>query len=267
MEEDEKSSELKKFIYSELAVSEILGYIMVLGLIIAAISLVFVQTSSMASDAQDVVKYRSMVQGFRKIQNVVDYTAYMNNPEKSIRILMNEGRIYIDHDNNISLEIRSNNTTQYLYESDMGVIEYAYQNYVIGFENGGVWMRELNQTSMIFEPRIFIYKKSINNETVVFVALVKIQGDDFIAGNGFVDLSVLFNSSETRIFEGGGYVNMDITSDYASAWEDYFETMRGYTNNTVLQTGLNGSTVTAQIYFDRLILTIYSLDVQISLQT
>ena len=255
------------FISDEKGVSETLGYIFILGIIIASISIIYVHTSSELSTSQDIVKYRSMVQGFRKIQNIIDYTAYANNPEKTIRILINSGRVYITGNDTIKIEVRMNNTTQYQYQGEMGSIEYSYKDQKISFENGGVWLKKDDQVSMIFEPRIFIYKKNVNNETIVFIALVKIQGRDSVAGSGFVDLKVKFNNTDSRIFDGGGYINMNITSEYAEAWEDYFDGMRGYVNNTVLQTQLSGNTVSVQIYFDRLILTLYTIDTEIQLHS
>jgi hypothetical protein len=241
-------------------ISEVLGFSLVLGVVIVALSIVFAHTYSIVSDTKETIKFESMGQGFRKIQNIVEYTAYNKNPVKSIRLLINEGGIYISPGNEIRVSVESNNTTVYTFNDNAGLVEYMYQDSKVAFENGGVWMKYQNQVSMISQPRIFIYKRTINNETVVFISLTLIQGSGSVSGRGFANLEIKYNSSETRIFNTSGYVKMEIDSEYSEAWNRYFENMRGFVNNTVLQTELNDTKLNVSIYYDKLVLTRYVLD-------
>ncbi|AEA46147.1 DUF7289 family protein [Archaeoglobus veneficus] len=248
---------------NEKAVSNVLGFSLILGIVILALSLVFSHTYFMINDAKGKVKYESMAQGFRKIQNIIEYAAYSKNPVKSIRLLINEGSISVNSGGEMSVSVTSNNTTIYAYSGNMGVIEYAYMDTKVAFENGGVWLLSRNPV-MVSEPRIFIYKKTVNNETILFIALTEIRGSGSVGGKGFAEIEIRYNSSETKIFNTSGYVVMNITSEYAQAWKRYFDDLRGYTENTVLQTELNGSTLKVSIYFNRLVLTRYVLDTTIS---
>jgi len=249
---------------NEGAVSNVLGFSLILGVVIIALSLVFSHTYFMVNDAKEKVKYESMAQGFRKIQSIVEYSAYSKNPLKSIRILLNEGSISVNSGGDLSVSVVINNTTAYSCTSKMGIIEYSFKSTKVAFENGGVWFLSNDKPVIVSEPRIFIYKKTINNETILFIALTKINGNGSVGGKGFAEVEIRYNSSETRIFNESGYVEMNITSDYARAWKRYFDELRGYTENTVLQTELNNSSLNVSIYFDKLVLTQYVLKASVS---
>lgn len=247
------------------AVSETLGYILILGVVIMVTSTAFVNSYSVISDTREKVKSESMEQGFRKIQNIVEYTAYSKNPQKSIRLLVNEGTISVKEGNTMDITVNASGSTLYSKTSEMGLIEYEYKDYTVAFENGGVWQKSLEGTTIVSEPRIFIYREQIGNEIVAFVSLTQIQGQGSVGGHGFINVLVEYNSSETRTYNNSGYINLNLTSEYAEAWDDYFEGMReGLENNTVLQTRLNGNSIEASIYYDKLVLTEYRLNAKIS---
>lgn len=250
---------------SDYGISEVLSYILILSIIILITSFAFVYSYSVITDAKENVKYESMSQGFRKIQNIVEYTAYSKNPRKSIRLLVNEGMMSVKSDNEIDLKVTSNDTTLYQTNYSVGAIEYEYQDYKVAFENGGVWQQSYSGLTIVSEPRIFIYRKQINNEMVVFVALTRVQGQGSVGGYGFVDVLVEYNSSQTREFNTSGYLDFNITSNYAEAWDAYFKRVRdGLINNTVLQTELNDTRLEVSIYYDKLVVTEYLLDAHIS---
>lgn len=247
------------------AVSETLGYILILGVVIMVTSAAFVNSYSVITDTREKVKSESMEQGFRKIQNIVEYTAYSKNPQKSIRLLVNEGTISVKEGNTMNITVNASGSTLYSKTSEMGLIEYEYKDYTVAFENGGVWKKSLEGTTIVSEPRIFIYREQIGNEIVTFVSLTQIQGQGSVGGHGFVNVLVKYNSSETRTYNNSGYIHLNLTSEYAEAWDDYFEGMReGLENNTVLQTRLNGNSIEASIYYDKLVLTEYTLNAKIS---
>jgi hypothetical protein len=243
------------------AVSEVLGYIMILSIVILITSFAFAYSYSVVTDTKEKVKFESMNQGFRKIQNMVEYTAYSKNPRKSIRLLVNEGMVSVKGGNQINITVKSLSEILYNNRYDMGLVEYEFENYKVAFENGGVWQKSFDGVSIVSEPRIFIYRKQIANEMIVFVALTRIQGNSSVGGYGFVNILVEYNSSQTRSFNQSGYIELNITSEYAGAWNSYFERLRGgLTNNTVLQTDYNESKLNVSIYYDNLILTEYLLD-------
>lgn len=247
------------------AVSETLGYILILGVVIMVTSAAFVNSYSVISNTREKVKSESMEQGFKKIRNIVEYTAYSKNPQKSIRLLVNEGTISVKEGNTMNITVVNTSGSLYSKTSEMGLIEYGYKDYTVAFENGGVWEKSPEGTTIVSEPRIFIYREQIGNEIVTFVSLTQIQGQGSVGGHGFVNVLVEYNSSETRTYNNSGYINLNLTSEYAEAWEDYFERMReGLENNTVLQTRLNGNSIEASIYYDKLVLTEYRLNAKVS---
>ena len=116
---------------------------------------------------------------------------------------------------------------------------------------------------MSSQLRIFIYKKNVNNETIVFIALTSINGSGSAGGEGMVTLTFDLKSAEVNVFNQSGYINMNINSSYVDAWKKYFDDLRGYSNNTVLQTELTGSQLNVSMYFNRLVLATYSINARI----
>ncbi|MBE8540423.1 DUF7289 family protein [Geoglobus acetivorans] len=240
-------------------VSEIVGYIIIFGIAISAITTIYIHVNSMVNDAKEDVRFESMLQGFRKIQDAVESVVYGKSTKKEVRIVLSGGTLQVSSDANLNTRVIINNSTAFESTDILGGVEYRYPNYIMAFENGGVWVKSFNKTTIMSNPRIFIYKKNVNNETIVFVAITSIRGNGSTGGEGSVTLMFELNSAEINLFNQSGYLYMSINSSYADAWKSYFDDLRGYTNNTVLQTNLSGSTLNITMYFDRLVLAKYSI--------
>ena len=244
-------------------VSEMVGFALIFGIVIAATAMVFNYSYSMVSESKEDVRFESMVQGFRKIQDAVESVVYGKSSKKEIRILLSGGEVHTIHDNSVTVTVTINNSTALSQSRIMGGVEYSYPQYTMSFENGGVWLKSRDRTTMISQPRIFIYKKNVNNETIVFIALTSINGSGSAGGEGMVTLTFDLKSAEVNVFNQSGYINMNINSSYVDAWKKYFDDLRGYSNNTVLQTELTGSQLNVSMYFNRLVLATYSINARI----
>ncbi len=249
----------------ERGVSNVLGYTLILGVVVLVLTLVFAHTYSMVTQAKDKVRYESMAQGFEKIQNMVNYVAYSGTPKRYVRILLNEGSMSVTRGCWLNLSVYSSTSQAPVYNLSTytGAIVYSYGSYSIAFENGGVWLNSHGYPTVVSPPRIFIYKKIINNQTIFFMALTILRGNGSVGGNGFADISVMFNSSKVKVF-GPGCVRINVTSDYASAWYDYFDSLKNSGNTAAIQATIKGKNVSATIYFSEMVLTVYNLNVSVT---
>ena len=248
---------------SSRGVSEIVGYSLIFGIVIVATAMVFSYSYSMVGKSKEDVRFESMVQGFRKIQDAVESVVYGKSSRKEIRILLSGGEVHTIRDNGVTVTVIINNSTALQKSSTMGGIEYSYPEYTMSFENGGVWLKSRDKTTMISQPRIFIYKKNVNNETIVFIALTSINGSGSAGGEGMVTLTFDLSSAKVNVFNQSGYIYMSINSSYVDAWKKYFDELRGYSNNTVLQTELSANRLNVSMYFNRLVLASYSINARI----
>ncbi len=245
---------------SEKAVSSVLGYTLILGIVIMVLSLVFAHTYTMVDQAKEKVKYESMAQGFEKIQNMINYVAYSGTSKRYVRILLNGGTMTVGKGCylNVSVYNSTGKKPVYTFSGYTGSIDYSYGNYRIAFENGGVWLSSHGFPTIVSQPRIFIYKRVINNQTVFFMAITNLKGKGSVGGNSFAGVFVSFNSSKVKVF-GPGYARINVTSEFAKAWYSYFKKL----NSTAIQVVENGSTVTANVHFSEMILTEYNLSVEV----
>ncbi len=248
---------------SDRAVSEMIGYILIFGIVVIAATTVFTKVHLMVSESKENVRFESMVQGFRKIQSAVENVVYGKSQNKELRILLSGGNLGISNNNFLNVEVVVNNTTIFSDSLVMGGIEYEYEDYVMAFESGGVWLKSFGKTTIISPPRIFIYKKTVNNETIVFVAVTSLTGNGSAGGEGLVNINFALSSASINLFNESGYVELRINSRYADGWKKYFDELRGYANNTVLQTNLTGNNLNVSIYFDELVLARYNITAKI----
>ncbi len=246
----------------EKAVSSVLGYTMILAIVVLVLSLVFSHTYSMVTQAKEKVKYESLAQGFEKIQNMINYVTYSGTSNRFVRILLSGGSMSVGKGCYINLSVYESNKSVYSFRGYSGSVDYTYGNYKISYENGGVWLKSSGET-VVSPPRIFVYRKIINNQTVFFISLILINGSGSVGGNSFAGVDVKFNSSNVKIF-GPGYVKLNITSEYAKAWYDYFNNLKKSTSNTAeIQTALIGNKVCVTINFNEIILAEYRLNVKV----
>jgi len=261
-----KGKNIEEFFKNRKGVSSVLGYTLILGIIILVLSVIFVHTYAMVNQVKEKVRYGSMAQGFEKIQNTVNYVAYSGTSERYVRILLNEGSLSVTRGCRISISVYNTTsaTPVYSYSTYSGAIDYAYGNYRIAFENGGVWLSSRGMPTIVSPPRIFIYKKVVNNQTIFFMTLTLINGKGSAGGNSFANVLVKFNSSQVKIF-GPGYVSINITSDFARAWYEYFNNLKNSQGNVAsIQTSLKGNNVYVTIHFSEMILTSYRINVSVS---
>jgi hypothetical protein len=233
------------------AVSEVIGNLLMLTVLVLTISVILVYGIPVIEYNQNTIRMRNIISQMVSASEQVTKVSVDVTPTTTIKIALSDGTLDISNDNNLLLFVNNSSGVLYSINEPMGKIEYIYKLQKIAIENGGVWS---NDNAIINPPRISV------SDGNVAIALVKIQGSGSVSGRGFANLEIKYNSSETRIFNTSGYVKMEIDSEYSEAWNRYFENMRGFVNNTVLQTELNDTKLNVSIYYDKLVLTRYVLD-------
>lgn len=245
-----------EIIKSESAVSVVVGYILILGIVITSIGLMYTYGIPILESSQNKIRYQSVEQGFAVLQSNLDKTAYDQAPIKTTRINVGEGTLSISSGDHLKVMVNVTNATKFQTELDLGMIEYEYQEDLVAYMNGGVFEKQADYAFIKFPPTIFVYEDLRNNETIAMISLLKME-NSISSGSGIVTLVAKYNSSDTNVFiESGGNLILEINSSkFADAWEEYFIKMRGTLQNTVVQLERNGDVLTVTIPFNKVVIT------------
>jgi len=232
---------------NDKAVTEIMGGILILLVMVLTISVLFMYGIPVIEETQTSIRMRNMITQMVSLhEQMVKVTGDVI-PNTIFRIPTSDGSLEIK-ENNFKLYVNNSTATLYSINDTMNKIEYVYGERAIAIENGGVWRRDdrSNNTIMVERPRIHV------SGDAVTISFMKILGTGSGGGRGFSNVEVSLNSSETRVFNTSGYVVITVDSDYDSAWMRYFES---------LNANVTGNT--ANITYNRLVISKYVLDVSI----
>jgi|Deesub1362B_J571_1020462.scaffolds.fasta_scaffold00266_46 hypothetical protein len=232
---------------NDKAVTEVMGGILILLVMVLTISVLFMYGIPVIEETQTSIRMRNMITQMVSLHEQMVRVSVDVIPNAIFRIPTSDGSLEIK-ENHFQLYVNNSTMTLYSINDTMNKIEYVYGERAIAIENGGVWRRDdrSSNTIMVERPRIHV------SGDAVTISFTKIIGTGSAGGRGFSDVEINLNSSETRVFNTSGYVVITVDSDYDAAWMRYFES---------LNANVTGNT--ANITFNRLVISKYVLDVEV----
>ncbi|WP_457591444.1 DUF7289 family protein [Geoglobus sp.] len=240
------------------AVSEVLGYMLIMAIVIASISVVYMKVNNIVDNTSKMFISEGIRQSFKRILNVMAISTYGGAPLQSIQIEMQGGSLWISNETVIS--ITAGNTSLERYT---GALNYRYGGYQVSIENGGVWENYYGYERSVEEPRIFIHTTSAKSSSystmvVAVVVINRLVGDVSVSGQGSVKL--IFNTTAVNVTaqDVGDVMNFTVTSPYAKLWYEFFDKLPGdaYLNNTT-------NTARLSVYVDRIVIAEYTTEVSV----
>jgi len=195
---------LRTFLISETGVSEAIGFILTLGIVLLASGLVYAGGLPILQQSMDSTHFMEMEESFLLLAQNINEVAYERGSVRSTELKTLEGSMSLNHDS--YLEITVNDS---VYTYNMGSVEYYLDNKTIAYENGGVWVKYRNSTIMKSKPQI-----SYSNVTTIPV--IEILGDYSKAGEGSTRIRAKYSeTSSTYFINATGYEsNINITSSF-----------------------------------------------------
>lgn len=237
------------------AVSEILGYMLILSIVVAAISIVYLKVNSMVEDTSEKFRVEGVRQSFKRILNVISISTYGGAPLQSIQIEMQGGSFWISNETRVVLTAGNISVDEYV-----GSLNYRLEDFRVTLENGAVWEEYYGYKRAIEEPRIFIHTSYVDSPTgstkrVAVIVISKLTGNVSIAGEGSVKL--IFNTTSVEVFseEVSGNIHLNVSSPYAELWYEFFNTLPG-------DARLNGNWANFTVYVDRVVVAKYIVNVK-----
>lgn len=197
---------MKDIIKSEIAASEALSFLLMLGILLASGAGIFIGGKPLVESSQKSTHFMEMDQSFVLLAQNLDKVGYDRGPVRVTELKEKGGTISVVQGSMITIDG---------IPYSMGSLEYAYENKTIAYENGGLWTKYPSGTVIVTgKPRL-----SFGNITTIPV--IELIGDDSIGGEGLFRVSAKGYSSTFNTMTPAGTVQLTVKSNYYRGWAEY----------------------------------------------
>lgn len=221
-----------KFLSSEKAVSEVIGYAIILGMSITGVAMIVLVGVPSIYKLQDMSTVRNVEQTFTMSGSQASGTLLGDAPQRVVNINPGGGVVTVEP-NRTGMEsyivVKSANGT-FNVTVPMGKVKYNYGDRIIGYEGGGIWSKYPSGGSVMISPPEFHF----DGRTLTF-AVLTVNGNTTFGGKGTA--AVTFKKNSTMVlfpnttidknrtnplnFSDSGKVYVNVTSEFYDAWADY----------------------------------------------
>jgi hypothetical protein len=215
---------IKKILTSEDAVSEIVGFVTILGILVLSIGMIGVAGYPIVKNTQETNHIENTKQSFIVLANNINTVVLGQSPSQSVELKMYGGSLSITGNSTINITaINSTGQRETLFPTMyMRSIESTVGDTVIAYEGTGVWAKYPNgKTILVSKPLI------TNQSNVLVIPIVIIGGTSSVGGSGMSRVtakgmpSVAFKKNVSDII-------VTITGDYTGGWENYFKNIMSW---------------------------------------
>ncbi len=253
----------KNFFQSERAVSEVIGYALVLGIVVSAIGLIYVAGVPALQSSKDTTQFKSVEQGFLIFRTDLLKVALDQAPVRTTKLGTAEGGSLSSDPSacKLSLTIFESENPVFNDTLELGSIEFASRIGSISCENGAVITKYPSGSIMTSKPRMF---NSTDQGNILF-SLVKINDSFSSVGGGVARITIsnprfnesIFNTPE--VYRKGN-LKIKVESEYADAWRRFFEDEF----DTTFSNSTDGTTGWSEdIPFNKLVVVEYIVSVDV----
>ncbi|MDI6886681.1 MAG: hypothetical protein QMD22_10175 [archaeon] len=213
----------RRFLESESAVSEVIGFILVFSIIMLAIGVIYAVGYPAIQSSKENTQFQSMEQSFMVLQSDIKAVAFDQAPVKTLKMSLGGGSLTVYPGKGHITVINGTGITK--YDGSVGMIEYEKKGRSIAYEGGGVWERYPAGSALkLSEPRIFVHDVAGNR--TVFISIINISGVmSSVGGEGAASVVARFNRSSSPYIDSTSVpenVIITVTSEYADAWGEVF---------------------------------------------
>ena len=215
---------------SEDAVSDVVDFVTILGIMLLAISIISVAGFPMIQKAQEGNHIENTIQSFIVMGDNLDKIVSGQAPSQSV-----EMKIYGDTISIITNSVKVSminitliNETSYTYsfERPLGVIEADFDDVSIAYENTGVWAKYNSGTTIMLSKPDFIQ----SNDSFL-IPVTTIVGSSSIGGQGLMRIVAKEMSGDLQSYKNITSIRIRVNSSYNDGWHSKFLNRPGWHNS------------------------------------
>ena len=216
-------------IANDRAVSEAIGFILILGLVLTGIGLVTLYGYPVLVKEQSSTDVKNMERAMIVIQNDMKSLCFKNVPYKESTLQVSGGTLeVIDFsESKSSFKIKTTDGQRYPPSGQLKLGELRYRSdrstEVITLENGAVITRQEGSagSAMLAEPRWFY-----DGPTKTFVIyIMNVTADERMAKSGMATVRMSLKNTDTKSYTPTNPVTVtyttDTNNDHSVAWKNY----------------------------------------------
>ncbi len=239
---EKHSSNINLFLKSRDAVSEVMDYVIILGIIILSLSAIGLGGYPILKNAQKNSNIENAKHGFIALANELNKVALGQAPSRSMELNIQEGRLSVTGNSTINISaINSTGDLVTLVDGQMRSIEYSVGDAVIAYEGTGVWIRYPSGGTLNLYRPVLSYQ-----DNVLVIPVVKINGASSIAGTGTSRITAN-GMPGISVFSNVSNLTLTISSDYLAGWMAYYRDALPWDYCSANECFLNRSDVDAYI--------------------
>ncbi len=228
-----------KFLSSEKAVSEVVGYAIILGISITGVAMIILVGMPSIYKLQDMTVVKDVEQAFTLSSSKVSGTLIGDAPIRIAKINLGGGTVTVEPNGTgreSYMVIKSANNT-FSFTIPMGKVKYTYGDRIVAYEGGGVWSKYPSGGSVMVFPPEFHY-----DGRTLMLPVINVNGNATVGGKGTA--AVVFKKNSTLVqfpnttytnrtnplnYSSTGVVYVNIISDFYDAWAEYARSL-SFTN-------------------------------------
>lgn len=208
------------FLSSEDAVSEVMDFVTILGILVISIGLIGVAGYPILKNTQEANYIENTKQSFSVLTDNINKVMSGHAPSQNVELKLYGGTLSVIPAStrtstiNITLIREAGNVS---VEYDLGAIEATFDSAIVGYENTGAWVNySSGATLMIAKPEFVITNDS------VFIPVVTIGGTSSVGGSGLVRVVVEDKWIELNATTDVKSIRIVVNSNYTKGWQERF---------------------------------------------
>lgn len=202
---------------NETAVSEVVGYVIILGLVFAVFGLIFFNATALFSDTEKAERLENAERGFTVLQSNVEDVVFAESSRRTTQVRLSGGSVSLgDERTRTILKVGGDEVRNKTFSP----VIYTLRDESVTYENGAVFRRSPSGTAMASEPGWVI------RGDMVSIPGVRTFGGGSVGGSGTATLrteSVGDAFVERVPADTANTVNVTVVSENSFAWNRYME--------------------------------------------
>jgi type II secretory pathway pseudopilin PulG len=207
-------------------VSEIFGYILILGIVMSALGIITVMATGPLQGSQNSAQFTSAEQAFSVADSRLSKALFSASTFQEVPFKLNGGTMNVNGSESDSYIEIYGPDNQLICRTAMGTVRVITDNGEIAYQDGGVWALYPDGGSIMISPPNFDY-----NGVTLTLPIMQLAGNGTAAyANSDVILDANSTGQPDVVYPGdkgsnlvpqGSTVNLSIRSDYYQAWAQY----------------------------------------------
>ncbi|MDK2892703.1 hypothetical protein [Methanohalophilus sp.] len=220
-----KVTEMSK---SENAVSEVVDFVLILGIMLLAISIITLFGMPALTALQDNGHTENIKQSHIVLADNINKIVFGNTPSQSVELKMyGGGGVWVIGDSSINVTIQTWNSSNSSFESEsftrqLREIRSEFETTAISYENTGVWAKYDNQGVVIVKEPRFTF-----SDNIMIIPAATLLGTNGMSGEGLIRVVADGGSPSLFSYSNVSSVDIKIVSNYYEGWEKYLNESLG----------------------------------------